>query len=221
MVAAVNNSVFQDLGVGKPAAKENDSLGQEQFLKLLTTQLQNQDPFKPLENGEFLGQIAQFSTVSGIQDLQESFKSFASSITPNQGLQAAGLINRNVLVSSDTLTVDAQGMNGAFDLPSRASQVTVSVYGAAGQVLHSINLGEQTAGVSRYKWDGRLGDGSELPAGKYKVSVDALVNNENVAIKNFADASVESITFGNTGNEINVNIRGLGSRPFSEILQIS
>lgn len=221
MVAAVDNSVFQELGVSKPVAEKKDKLGQEQFLKLLTTQLRNQDPFKPLESGEFLGQIAQFSTVSGIQDLQDSFKSFASALTPNQGLQAAGLINRKVLVASDTLNIDARGLTGGFDLPSRASQVKVSVFGAAGQLLHSINLGEQAAGINRYQWNGKLNDGSSLPPGNYKVSVDATINNENVAIKSYADASVESITFGSAGNEINVNIRGIGSRPFSEILQIS
>ena len=221
MVASVDNSVLQNLGVGQVAAKKKDELGQEQFLKLLTTQLQNQDPFKPLENGEFLGQIAQFSTVSGIQELQGSFESFASSLTPNQGLQAAGLIDRNVLVASDKLTIDDQGLKGAFELPSQASQVTVSVFGGGGQLLDSFKLGAQASGISRYQWDGVLADGSKLPAGKYTITVDAIVNNENIAVKGFADAPVESITFGGGGNEINVNVRGLGSRSFSDILQIS
>jgi len=221
MVASVDNSVLQNLGVSQTVAKKEDNLGQEQFLKLLTTQLQNQDPFKPLENGEFLGQIAQFSTVSGIQELQESFKSFASSLAPTQGLQASGLIGRDVLLASERLNINDQGLKGAFELPARASQVTVSVHGASGQLLDSFNLGPQDSGIKRYSWDGVLADGSRLPAGSYAVTVDAIVNNENIALQNFADAPVESITFGSGGNEINVNVRGLGSHSFSEILQIS
>ena len=108
MTTAVDTNLLQNIGVGsKPASKAKSELGQEAFLKLMTTQLQNQDPFKPMDNGEFLSQIAQFGTVSGINDLQESFKSFSNSIVPNQSLQAAGLINRNVLVPSDNLVLDA------------------------------------------------------------------------------------------------------------------
>jgi len=221
MTTVVDNNVLQNLGVSKPTAKPSDKLGQEAFLKLMTTQLQNQDPFKPMENGDFLGQIAQFSTVSGIEDLQSSFKDFASALTPNQGLQAAGLINRNVLIASDSLGLNGQGMKGAFDLPSTATQVSVSVFDAGGALLHSANLGPQAAGVNRYQWDGVLSDGTTLPAGNYKVTVDAIINNENIALKNYADAPVESITFGSGGNNINVNVQGLGSRAFSEILQIS
>lgn len=221
MAAAIDSSVLQNLGVNKPAAKTDNKLGQEQFLKLMTTQIQNQDPFKPMENGDFLGQIAQFSTVSGIEDLQTSFSSFASALTPNQGLQAAGLINRNVLISSDTLSNTGQGVKGAFDLPSNSTQVSVSVFGPGGELLRNINLGSQTAGINRYQWDGVMSDGTKLPPGNYKVTVDAIINNENIALSNYADAPVESITFGSGGNNINVNVQGLGSRAFSEILQIS
>ncbi|HEC29058.1 MAG TPA: flagellar hook assembly protein FlgD [Gammaproteobacteria bacterium] len=222
MNTSVDTDLLQNIGVGsKPARKPNDKLGQEAFLKLMTAQLQNQDPFKPMDNGEFLSQIAQFGTVSGINDLRDSFKDFSNSIVPTQSLQAAGLINRNVLVASENLTLDANGMKGAIELPDRAAQVKVSVYGAGGQLVHSFNLGAMAQGINRYQWDGSLPDGSKVPTGRYKVSVDALVNGKSIAIKNYASAPVESITFGGTGNEVNVNIRGQGSRTFSEILQIS
>lgn len=221
MIGNVDNSVLQNLSGPGAVAKKDDNLGQEQFLKLLTTQLQNQDPFKPLENGEFLGQIAQFSTVSGIQELQESFKSFASSLAPTQGLQASGLIGRNVLLASDRANVDEQGFKGAFELPARASQVKVSVYGPSGEVLDSFALGPKDSGINRYQWDGVLSNGKRLPAGNYAITVDATINNENIALENFADVPVESITFGANGNEINVNVRGLGSHAFSDILQVS
>ena len=223
MTTAIDTNVFQNLGLNAGSTSEVDrnKIGQEQFLKLMTTQLQNQDPFKPMESGEFLGQIAQFSTVSGIQDLQKSFEQFSTSMVPNQGLQAAGLINRNVLVPADFLPLNAEGMNAAVELPGAASSVNVSIYSASGQLVHNFNLGALGEGVTRYQWDGSLPDGSKAPAGHYKLAVDALIDGENIAVKNYANLPVESITFGGSGNEVNVNIRDLGSRKFSDILQIS
>ncbi len=222
MTTAIDSSVLQNIGLGgKPAAKPKDELGQEQFLKLMTTQLQNQDPFKPMENGEFLSQIAQFGTVSGIQDLQKSFEQFSASMVPNQGLQAASLINRNVLVPADTLPLTKIGMNGAVELPFQASQVNVSVYGPGGELVNNFGLGALGEGITKYQWDGTLPDGTLAPEGRYRVAIDAVVNGESIAVKSYANLPVESITFGGAGEEVNVSIRGLGDRKFSEILQIS
>jgi len=223
MTTAIDSSVFQGLGISAntPTEEDKNKIGQDQFLKLMTTQLQNQDPFKPMENGEFLGQIAQFSTVSGIQDLQKSFDGFSSAMVPNQGLQAAGLINRNVLVPADVVPLTNEGLNAAVELPDQASKVNVSVYTPSGQLVHNFNLGALAEGVTRYQWDGSLPDGTLAPIGNYKVTVDALIDGENIAVKNYANLPVESITFGGGGNEVNVNIRDLGSRKFSDILQIS
>jgi len=222
-MTAIDNSVLQSLGLnaGNAAEVDKNKIGQDQFLKLMTTQMQNQDPFKPMENGDFLGQIAQSSTVSGIQDLQKSFSQFSSALVPNQGLQAASLINRNVLVPADLLPLNEDGLNAAVELPAPASQASVSVYNAAGTLVHNFNLGALGQGVNRYQWDGSLADGSQAPAGHYRVAVDAQINGENIAVTNYADLPVESITFGGNGNEVNVNIRDLGTRKFSDILQIS
>ncbi len=221
-MTAIDTSVLQNLGLNAGATEvDKNKIGQDQFLKLMTTQMQNQDPFKPMENGDFLGQIAQFSTVSGIQDLQKSFSQFSSAMVPNQGLQAAGLINRNVMVPADFLPLNQNGMNAAVDLPDAASDVKVSVYNGAGTLVHNFSLGALSQGVTRYQWDGTLPDGSEVPEGHYKVSVDAKINGESIAVKNYANLPVDSITFGGNQDEINVNIRDLGSRKFSDILQIS
>ena len=223
MSTAIDSNVLQSLGLntGVVPKEDKNKIGQEQFLKLMTTQMQNQDPFKPMENGDFLGQIAQFSTVSGIQDLQKSFSQFSSSLVPNQALQAAGLIDRNVLVPAEFLPLNESGMSAAVDLPDPASQVKVSVYNATGTLVHNFNLGALGQGISRYHWDGSLPDGSTVAAGYYKVTIDAQINDENIAVQNYADLPVESITFGGNGDEVNVNIRDLGSRKFSDILQIS
>jgi hypothetical protein len=100
-MAGIDATTLEQAGLARAPtadARANDKLGQEQFLKLMITQLNNQDPFKPLESGEFLGQLAQFGTVSGIQDLQQSFQGLAGSMQSNQALQAAGLVGRSVYV---------------------------------------------------------------------------------------------------------------------------
>ena len=115
MVGAVNGTDFSNLGIGVPKATDKKSdLGQGDFLTLMTTQLKNQDPFKPLDSGAFLGQLAQFGTVSGLAGLQTSFDSLKTSLISNQALQAASLVGRAALVDSSTMATGAgQSVGGA------------------------------------------------------------------------------------------------------------
>ena len=123
-----SDNPYADLGIAvkqQSAAGNKQSLGQTDFLKLMTTQLQYQDPFKPMDNGEFLGQMAQFSTVSGIQDLQASFSSLASSLQTSQALQGASLVGHAVLVPATSGYLgDDTALSGAVDVKSSG---TVSV----------------------------------------------------------------------------------------------
>ena len=95
------------LGFDVPKAAREGDLGQEDFLHLMLTQLKNQDPFKPMESGEFLGQLAQFGTVQGLAGLQTSFDSLASSLVSNQALQASSLVGRSALAATSTLGIAA------------------------------------------------------------------------------------------------------------------
>ena len=84
-----------------PQQRSNDELGQEDFLTLMISQFRNQDPFEPMDNGDFLGQLAQFGTVSGIENLNSAFAGLAGSIQSEQALQAANLVGRDVLAATD------------------------------------------------------------------------------------------------------------------------
>lgn len=136
MTTAIESDIFSALGLGAAQAqptKANDQLLQEDFLKLMVAQLKNQDPMKPMESGEFLGDIAQFGTVSGIQDLQESFASLNSSVQSSQALQAAALVDRQVLVPMSRGQLESGGaISGAVELPASTSQLTLGVYDSAG-----------------------------------------------------------------------------------------
>ena len=116
----VNNN-FAFLNNNQPAAttakKDSGSIATEDFLALMTTQLQNQDPLKPLESGDFLGQIAQFSTVSGIGELNESFNGFAQSMQSDQALRGLALVGRDVLVPSAIGNLSAEdGFKGQINV---------------------------------------------------------------------------------------------------------
>src|SRR5210317_436596 len=95
------NSILQKLGVNKSEEEKqanSDQLGQEDFLKLMTTQLQNQDPFAPMENAEFIAQMAQFSTVTGITEMGESRKTLSSQISEFRVATASSLMGASVMV---------------------------------------------------------------------------------------------------------------------------
>jgi len=217
---------FKSLGLAtaenQPVAKKQ-SLGQEQFLKLLTTQLTHQDPLKPMENGEFLGQMAQFSTVSGIQDLQASFKDFATSINSDQALQATGLVGRYVSAPSDLGLLDARvgNISGDFDLPGSSPNVSVKILDPdTGETIRTIALEEQPEGKVPFSWDGMDDNGQFARPGVYKIQAEAMIDGQNTVLQSNIKSKVESVTMSNGSSGLQVNLLGIGPVNFNKIQQI-
>jgi len=219
MTAAVTNNTYSDLGLNlKATEKKAESLGQADFLKLMTTQLQNQDPLKPLESNEFLGQIAQFSTVSGIQGLQDSFKSLSSSLTSSQSLQAAGLVGHGVLYPSKTGYLDGEnGLSGGVDMTS-GGQLAVEIVDGSGQVVRRLDYGTQGAGTSYFTWDGKDSAGNTLPSGSYGIRGQVTRNGKSEAADTLSAGLVQSVALGSNG--LSLNLAGVGAVAFSDIRQI-
>lgn len=217
-ITAADNA-FADLGLSaQPSNSDRTELGQDAFLKLMTTQLQNQDPFKPMDNGEFLGQIAQFSTVSGIQGMQESLAGLSASLTSNQSLQAAGLVGHGVLIPSDTaILFDEADLTGAVDVPF-AGDVTVEVTDAAGQVVGRIALGEQPAGMATFSWDGIGANGERLPAGQYGIRASHDAGGASTSLNTLSLGLVNSVSLGAGG--VTLNLLGMESTPLSNVREI-
>ncbi len=203
-------------------SKQNRTeLGQGAFLKLMTTQLSNQDPLKPMDNGDFLAQIAQFGTVSGVNKLNESFNGFASSLQSSQALQASSLIGRQVLVNNDESYLPATGsMAGAVQLDSSASNVAVSVLDAAGQTIGRVDLGAQQSGLVQFNWDGITLNGQRALPGRYRVDVEATRAGQTESLTPLISANVVSLTLGGVGQEMKVELENLGTVRFSQINQI-
>jgi flagellar basal-body rod modification protein FlgD len=219
MVDAVNGLDLAKLGLAPPAQAKKKELGQEEFLNLMVTQLKNQDPFKPLESGEFLGQLAQFGTVSGLVGLQTSFDGLASSLVSNQALQAASLVGRTALAESDVGSIATGGsLEGAVDVPAATGGVRVEIRDAAGQVVRHLELGPQSPGLVRFHWDGLDDSGHAAAAGTYQVVAGYQKNNSTEAATTLVDASVDSVVLGADG--FTVRLHGIGDVPFSAVREI-
>ena len=202
------------------ADKSRKELGQEEFLELMTAQLQNQDPMKPMESGEFLTQIAQFSTVEGVGDLNEAFATLSQSLVSNQALQAANLVGRSVLAPTGLAALSEGGtISGAVDLPAASNDVAVNVYDQSGQLVRRLDLGSQAAGSASFQWDGLRDDGQFAPPGTYFVSAEASVDGRTEAVDTLLESRVRSVTLSNSGGLL-LDLEGVGSLDFSEVAQI-
>jgi len=202
------------------ADKSRKELGQEEFLELMTAQLQNQDPMKPMESGEFLTQIAQFSTVEGVGDLNEAFATLSQSLVSNQALQAANLVGRSVLAPTGLAALSEGGtISGAVDLPAASNDVAVNVYDQSGQLVRRLELGSQAAGSASFQWDGLRDDGQFAPPGTYFVSGEASVDGRTEAVDTLLESRVRSVTLSNSGGLL-LDLEGVGSLDFSEVAQI-
>ena len=223
-VSDIQAQLYKDLGIdpNKGETKNSGELGQEDFLELMITQLRNQDPFKPMESGEFLGQIAQFGTVSGIQDLQNSFSDFSSRLFSSQALEAASLVGREVLVPGDTsVHVAGEYTVGSVDLPNSVNQLDVKVYTATGQLVRTINMGAQDGGMSSFAWDGVNDEGQMMPSGVYRFEAETRNGATTTAAETFLSTQVLSVELGRNNNSMTLETRSMGSVDFSTVRRIS
>lgn len=222
-MSTINTDLLNDYQIRSQSkeAKDPNQLMQNDFLTLMTTQLKQQDPFKPTDNGEFLGQMAQFSTVSGLEDMQKSFDKLASSLQANQTLTAASLIGREALTENNVagITDTERTVNGSAAIAATTSSATVNVFDATGAVVDTILLGSQTPGQANFQWDGKLADDSDAPPGRYTFETYvANANGETEAAYTQLYSRIESVSL-NSG-AVKVNTVDGNSYDFASITQI-
>lgn len=204
------------------ATGTTQSLSQSDFLKLLTTQLTHQDPTNPTDSNAFLTQMAQFSTVSGIQNLLTSFQTLSSSISSNQALQASSLVGQTVSAPGTQGLLSAGGsISGDFTLTSAASDAKVTITDSAnGALVNQLDLGSQAAGDVPFTWNGTDSTGAAVNPGVYNVQVTALIGGTNTAVTSNIQSKVASVSLGSGSSGLQVNLQGLGSVPFSKVTTI-
>ena len=178
---ATLNKILEKIGVKSNedlnAGKQKETLGQADFLKLMTTQLQNQDPFAPMENGDFIAQMAQFSTVTGIAEMGENLKNLSSQLGEFRIATATNLLGHSVLVPGDKVRPNSNNeVHGVLDLPRASSATNVVFSNNAGEVVHTIDLGAQASGLVGFSWTDIP---KELVGQKSPLKVEAFMNGEN------------------------------------------
>lgn len=204
-----------------PEKKANDSLGQEDFLTLMISQFQNQDPFEPMDNGEFLGQLAQFSTVNGISSLNNAFAGLSASMQDNQALQAAGLVGNRVLAVTDIGYLEnGSSLKGGLELESSASNVQIDITDPSGQLVQRLNLGQQPAGIARFEWDGVDSSGRPAESGQYQVTARVIRGTNIESAPTVIEAEIQSVTLGQFGGGMTLNLAGGQEMPLGQVYQI-
>lgn len=158
------------------------SLDQRAFLRLLTTQMTTQDPFNPVDNTQMVAQMAQFSSVAGIAEMNQSLKTLISNLTGSGRLSdASSWIGRSMLVNSQVATPLRDGAYaGELTLPSAADQVSISFVDATGATVHTMDLGAREAGAATFTWDGKNEAGQTVADGTLQVVVTARAGTTNI-----------------------------------------
>jgi flagellar basal-body rod modification protein FlgD len=202
------NNPFAAYGTRSAAKPAGEDL-QDRFLKLLVTQMKNQDPLNPLDNAQVTTQLAQISTVNGVERLNSAIRAIADSFAAGQSLQAAGMIGREVLVPGSTLQLAGGPTRFGVELTQPADEVKVRIHDAAGREIQVMNLGPQAAGSLELVWDGKTGDGSQAADGNYSISVTALRGDQKVEVQALAAATVQGVSQGNQGVQLDVGTLGM------------
>lgn len=205
-------------GATTAASTAKLSATEDRFLTLLVTQLKNQDPLNPLDNAQVTSQMAQLSTVSGIDKLNDSIASVLGAISALQPIQAAALVGKQVAVEGNTMQLSGGVGSGAYSLEQSVDAMTVQVKDASGAVVRTIDLGARPAGLTRFDWDGKNQAGVAMPEGSYTFSITASAAGKPVTPTTLSVATVTGIIPASDGFALNLGRAGVV--PFSRVAQI-
>ncbi len=203
---------------GTADASSSSEEVQNRFLKLLVTQLKNQDPLNPLDNAAVTTQISQISTVTGIENLNATMQTLLSNFNDGQSMQAAGLLGKRVLVPGSRLALSDGEAGGGANLAGPADKVTLSILDAAGKVVQSRNLGAREAGSFSFTWDGQTDAGTAAPPGNYSFSITAVRGSESVAAETMQLGTVSALV--RDKGAFQLELAGLGRVDFNKVQQI-
>lgn len=217
-----NMQVLENLGLAKPKEPmKTQKLGQEDFIKLMTTQMNHQDPMKPMDNGDFLSDMAQFSTVSGLKEIKDSFNSLANSLKSSQALQASSMVGRKVLIPGSISTFsEGTAMKAAVELENNVSELKVSIMDDKGALVKEVNLGNKPAGVAHFTWDGLLSGDKKAISGNYSIRATGIVDGKQESLKILIRDTVQSVSLGSGGQGVSLSLANAGSAGLADIKEI-
>ncbi|MEO6147772.1 MAG: flagellar hook assembly protein FlgD [Sulfuriferula sp.] len=215
---AVSSSLLTAMNPAAAATQNTAAAAQDTFMKLLVTQMKNQDPLNPLDNAQVTSQLAQLSTVTGIEKMNATLQSLIGSYQSSQTLQAASMIGHGVLVAGSSLNLNNGQAPFGIDLNTSADDVKVTIKNASGMAIRSMDLGSQQAGMLALQWDGTTDSGAAAANGQYSFSVDAIQGGQKVGATALAFGQVASVA--NSGQGVVLNVPSLGPVNLADIRQI-
>ncbi|HSI18249.1 MAG TPA: flagellar hook assembly protein FlgD [Sphingomonas sp.] len=226
------DTTLANLGVGRygsaasttpttTTAAAAQSMDQGDFLTLMTAQLKNQDPFEPVDNTQMVAQMAQFSSLAGISEMNTTLKAISDRLGTSNPNDALNWVGRTVMTEGATAYPrTGGGIEGAIELDAAASNVTVTIQGPNGETLRTVDLGAQPKGTINYDWDGSTDAGEDAGAGPFTVKVSAQdANGGKVVARNLVWAPVASVTLGSDGSPI-LTLPGVGQVPITAVRKI-
>ncbi len=191
----------------------NMQINQAQFLQLITTQLQNQNPLSPADPTQFVSQLEGMSQVSSMQSMQNS-------LAASQIMSGTTLLGHSVLAPGTTATLATGGViAGAVNAPQGASQLTVSISDSQGNPVTSFNVTPEPSGITPFAWNGTTSSGATAAAGQYTVAVSATVNGSSQAVNPLVVSKVSTVTIDPTSQAVDVNTDS-GIVPLSSIVAV-
>lgn len=200
----------------------NQRLSQEDFFAILTEQLANQDPTKPVDNDQMVSQMTSFTISEGITDLNSKFDEFSTSMTSNQALQASGLIGQDVLLQGNVayLGNGADPVTGVVITDKATQELEITIESELGEIYKVINAGNQSAGNIQFQWDGTDANGNQLPPGNYIIKAQGVQNGESVALATGINRHVDSVSLAGNNQGVILNLDGEVSVNLNEVIQI-
>lgn len=190
---------------------------QDRFLKLLVTQMRNQDPLNPMDNAQVTSQMAQLSTVTGIDKLNASVQALGSSMAATQSLSAISMIGHGVMVRGDVLQLSGGQGGGGVNLSQPVDRLELTIKDASGRTVRTLNLGAQQEGVLPFVWDGKDDAGNDMANGVYQITARGVVGSNGFAAETLSYGTVNAVTQGAQGARLEVGI--LGNFSLTDIVQ--
>jgi flagellar basal-body rod modification protein FlgD len=205
------------LGAQTSARKTDET--EDRFLKLLISQLKNQDPLNPLANSEVTTQLAQINTVKGLEKLNDTLQGLVGQVSAGQSLQAAALVGRRVIVAGDALALSGGQAAAGFELAEPVDQLTVTIKDSSGLIIHTAELGSHDAGLHLFAWDGIADSGQAAAEGTYRFEISANKSGRSVTADRLSIGRVDGVLPGTDGTTT-LNLGGLAPVSYSQVRQI-
>ncbi|MBC3932854.1 flagellar hook assembly protein FlgD [Undibacterium curvum] len=214
----VDQTLLTAMNGSNGKTKNTTQDAQDRFMTLLVTQMKNQDPLNPMDNAQVTSQMAQLSTVTGIEKLNASMATMNSNYVASQSLQAANMIGHGVITPGSNIALQDGKSVYALDLPQAADKASLVIRDQSGAVVRKIELGALPAGLNNMTWDGKNDAGTTLPNGNYQYEIEASAGNKKLDVTSLCFGVVNSVTAGAQG--VKLTVSGVGQVGMNDVRQI-